>query len=125
MVTPSPQPMVMTIHPAPSAFDHFNNTPPTTPTPNVIKTIVPRSSPINSVNITTSYILIDTINIIKTFFKEKKRDPHFRNIQKGCMLHENVDLLIHYILTILTYVLIYTKLKAMSTPNLCRKCDTC
>src|SRR5699024_494534 len=62
MVTPSPQPMVMTIHPAPSAFDHFNNTPPTTPTPNVIKTIVPRSSPINSVNITTSYILIDTIN---------------------------------------------------------------
>jgi len=41
------------------------------------------------------------------------------------MLHENVDLLIQYILTILTYVLTYMKLKAMSTGNLWRKCDTC
>src|SRR5699024_11190437 len=82
MVTPSPQPMVMTIHPAPSAFDHFNNTPPTTPTPNVIKTIVPRSSPINSVNITTSYILIDTINIIKTFFKRKKRSTFSQHTKR-------------------------------------------
>src|SRR5699024_7491918 len=48
IVTASPHPTVITIQPASSAFDHLSKTPPTTPTPNITNTIVPKSSAKNS-----------------------------------------------------------------------------
>src|SRR5699024_10080220 len=73
IVTASPQPSVMTIQPASSAFDHFNNTPPTTPTPKVISTIVPNNSAINSV---INILLLSLRFIINSILFIKKSTSH-------------------------------------------------
>jgi hypothetical protein len=53
MNTPIAQAQVMTIHPEFCAFDLFNNTPATTPSPIRISTAVPTTSPMN-ISSTTS-----------------------------------------------------------------------
>src|SRR5215469_15684576 len=44
-ITANAQPLVMTIQPAPSAFERFSRTPATTPSPNRISISVPMNSP--------------------------------------------------------------------------------
>src|SRR5699024_2801661 len=73
IVTPRPQPIVITTHPAPSAFESFKTTPPTTPPPKITRIIVPISSAKNSGILNTPLLAFSTQS---TRLTAKKKDPY-------------------------------------------------
>src|SRR5215469_1263118 len=62
-ITANAQPLVITIQPAPSAFERFNKTFATTPSPSNIKTSVPMNSPKHFTNIRNSPLLIQRVEL--------------------------------------------------------------